>query len=219
MKQIICFLAVFKLCTFSSAAQLRIEPFLGYNIDLKSGNYSFSQINTGVQLSTQITSDCSWLFKIERGWGSSQTSLDSSFTLNPTLPVMSNAQKTIQPFSWSFATGLRLKLAGEASPNALSALMFLGFNYQKMTVNYKYSKSDYVILNPDKTQERLGPFASGGLEYMRRLSKGSIFVQAIVSTAPAGKKSKYPSSYEFMTPLSFSTGYSIPLSKNKSHGK
>ena len=47
--------------------------------------------------------------------------------------------------------------------------------YQKIKVNYQYDKSNYIVLNPDETEEQTGLYVSTGLEYMRQLQYRQVF--------------------------------------------
>jgi hypothetical protein len=92
--------------------------------------------------------------------------------------------------------------------------MYTGFLYQKMDVDYQYDKTNYIVLNPDKTSEVAGLFLSGGLEYMRQLKTGRLFAELNFSTPPVTGKRSYPYSFNTMAPFSINFGYSILL-KNR----
>ena len=61
-------------------------------------------------------------------------------------------------------------------------------SYQKIGVSYEYDKDNFIILNPDQTIERLGLYLSAGVEYMRLLKNGRIFIRLTAATPPAAKK-------------------------------
>ena len=212
MKKIIALLVTFNCLTCFCSAQFSIEPLVGYQIDLNNSN-RYKQVNSGIQFCWNESRVYELLFQVKKSWPIASVSGDSSFTLNPNLPVYSNAEKTIRPAALSFAIGQRFKVAGKKSSNVLFILLYTGITSQEISVNYQYDKSNYTILNPDKTQTRIGPFISGGLEYMRLLKRGRCFFQVNLSTAPIRKKIKYPSSFTFVAPLSFNAGYSIKISK------
>lgn len=215
MKYPMLFACLLTIASSYCLAQSRVEPMLGYNIDLNSSKYTFKQVNTGVQFSWQTKDEPDFLLKFERGWGLSTTGGDSAFSLNPSLPLYTNAVKKIQPNTLNIAPGVRLKMAGKKDRGILSALLFLGLSYQRIGVSYTYDKANYVILNPDKTLSRIGAFVSGGIAYMQPLANGRLFGQLNISTKPVGGKQKYPSSFQFLAPLSFNAGYSFTISKTK----
>ena len=212
MKKISALLIFYQLFATQAFAQFYIEPLVGYQVDLNNER-KFKQFNTGIQLAWKAHPVYEWVFKIQRSWPVSYNSNDSSFSANPALPLYSAAKKTIAPSTWSFAPGMRLKLAGKNSKNILFAIGYIGMAYQKIEVNYHYDKGNYIILNPDQTQERFRAFFSGGFEYMHLLEKGRLFLQVSASTPPFGVSISYPSSFGFMAPLSINAGYSILLSK------
>jgi hypothetical protein len=152
-------------------------------------------------------------FQLQKSWPLPYVSNDSSFSTNPTLPVYASAKKILRPSATSFAVGHRLKVVGKKSVNIFSLIAYTGLTAQKINVNYTYDKNNYTILNPDKTQKRISVFLSAGAEYMHLLKNSRFFIQLIFSTPPIAKKINYPSSFNFLAPLSFNAGYSIQLKK------
>jgi hypothetical protein len=199
------------LLVFTCSAQVYIEPVAGYQLDMNHSG--FRQINSAVQFSFKQSSRYEFILLVQKSWPLSLISYDSSFTANPSLPLFSLAQKTIQPGSFTLSLGHRWVVAGATGPNKFSLLLNTGVTLQRIKVRYQYDKSNYTILNPDQTQERFSVFVSGGVEYMRLLKTGRLFFQIIVSSPPAGKSFKYPSSFQLMAPISFNAGYSIPIKK------
>lgn len=193
-------------------AQVYLEPFIGYQTDLNSND--FKQVNTGLQCSFKKSKGYEFVLQIQESWAIPFIAADSSFTPNPALPVYASAKKTIRPKASSFSVGHRFVVAGKKTANIFSILFNTGITYQNIKVSYQYDKSNYTILNPDKTQSRLGLYISGGSEYMRLLTNGRIFFQLNVATPPFGKKIKYPSSFYFMAPLAINIGYAVAI-KNK----
>lgn len=194
-------------------AQIYIEPVVGYQIDLNSTK-RFQQINTAVQCSFKQSKGYEFILQLQKSWSLQFVSNDSSFTPNPALPVYANAKKTIRPLASLLALGNRITVAGKNSNNIFSVVLYTGLMSQKIAVSYQYDKNNYTILNPDKTQLRVGIFISGGIEYMRLIKTDRVFFQLNVATPPYGKKINYPSSFGFMAPLSFNAGYSILIKKN-----
>ncbi len=205
------FISLMLLGTYCKA-QVYIEPFIGYQIDLTSND--FKQVNTGLQCSFKKSKGYEFVLHLQESWAIPFIASDSSFTTNPALPVYASAKKTIQPKATSFSVGHRFVVAGKKTANIFSILFNTGITYQNIKVSYQYDKSNYTILNSDKTQSRLGFYISGGAEYMRLLTSGRIFFQLNVATPPFGKKVKYPSSFYFMAPLAINIGYAVAF-KNK----
>jgi len=194
-------------------SQIYIEPFIGYQSDMNSGN--FRQFNTGIQSSFKFSKTYELVFQVQKSWPNTSNGTDSSFSLNPNFPLYAPAQKSIRPSSFTITFGNRIRLTNEASLNALNLILNIGFCDQSIEVKYNYDKSNYTILNPDQTQDRSGVYFGGGIEYMRLLRKGRVFIQMTVSTPPAGDKIKYPSTFNVMAPIAVNVGYSFMVSKKK----
>jgi len=107
----LCLLLLFNLITVYSFAQYYIEPIAGNSIDLNNKDYKFKQINSAIQFSWHTKSKHEWMLRVQRGWPLSVTSNDSSFSLNPAVPVYSAVKKDLHPASLSLAAGVRLKVA------------------------------------------------------------------------------------------------------------
>ena len=194
-------------------SQIYIEPFIGYQADMNRGN--FRQLNTGLQSSFKFSKTYELVFQVQKSWPKPSNGTDSSFSLNPNLPLYALAQKSIRPSSFTITFGNRIRLTNETSPNALNLLLNIGFCNQSIEVKYNYNKSDYTILNPDQTQDISGVYLGGGIEYMRLLKKGRVFIQMTASTPPGAGKIKYPSTFNIMAPVAVNVGYSFMVSKKK----
>jgi hypothetical protein len=101
---------------------------------------------------------------------------------------------------------------GRATNNSLFFVYYLGVSNQKIKVDYSYDKTNYTILNPDKSVSKTGLYLSGGLEYMRNLKTGRIFTQ-LLAGGFIHDAINYPNSFYFLAPLSFNVGYSILIFK------
>ncbi len=210
MRSTLLFFIVMALSQISFA-QVYIEPFAGYQKDLNNKN--FQLLNTGVQLAYKKGRRYEMILQLQKSWPFGRHSTDSSFTLHPNLPLYSAAAKQIRPWAITAAFGNRFKILGIHSKNGVYAKVFAGFVYQRISVNYQYDKTNYIVLNPDKTLQAAGVFLSGGLEYMRQLPKGRLFGEINFSTPPATGKLDYPYSFNLMAPFSINIGYSIVLKK------
>lgn len=213
MKKIVLLLL---LAVFSGAycsAQFSLEPYVGYQHDLNNYSKGFKQYNTGLQIVWKAQRRYEILMMVQGSWPVSKTGTDSIFTTNPSLPVAALASNTYSPTSLYVAVGQRFKVTNTASINSLAIVVNVGICYQKITVSHKYDKSNYVILNPDNTIDRTGPYLSGGLFFMHTTGNGGLFAEAIISSPPVGGKTRAYSSYNFLAPLAVNIGYSITLSK------
>ncbi len=192
-----------------SFSQLYIEPFAGYQRSQNSSNYNM--LNTGVQVAFKLKV-YEILGQVQRGWPQTFNGVDEAFTTNTFLPLSMPAQKTITTSAFTFAIGHRLKLFGKKTKNSFFLKLYTGLMSQNNVVKYQYDKTNYVILNPDKTIDRTGLFISGGFEYMRSLKNGRLFIDLNFSSPPIGSV-KYPISYHLMSPVTLNVGYSIKISK------
>jgi len=213
MKKLIQLLLLSIFIVSKSNGQFFIEPIAGFQHDLN--NKDFNLINTGVQLSFKKSRQYELIILLNKSWGLPVKSVDAAYSVNPALPLSINAAKTIKLSAVSIAIGHRITLAGKKSAHKLSALVFTGLIFQRISVNYQYDKENYTILNPDRTLNRSGIYIAGGVEYMRQLKNARAFVQLIISTPPSGKESVYPASFKAMATLGIYAGYSIPLKTNK----
>ena len=198
-------------------AQFYVEPIVGFQKDLNKGS-KLKQINSAVNVSWKAGRTFEVILQVQRSWPIAYKSSDAAYTTNPALPVSAAANKTISPSALSLLVGQRLKLAGRASNNSLFFTCYLGVSNQQIKVDYSYDKTNYTILNPDKTVNETGLYLSGGLEYMRNLKFGRIFTQ-LLAGGFIHEDINYPNSFSFLVPFSFNVGYSIPISKNKHNEK
>lgn len=210
MNKVIAFLMGI-LFFYNCDAQFYVEPILGYQVDLNK-NSKFKQLNTALNISWLAHRKYELVLQVQRSWPSSYKSSDPSYTTNPALPLYAAANKTISPSSFSLLIGHRIKLAGRSSNNSLFMNLAAGVSSQQIKVNYTYDKNNYTILNPDKTVKETGLYVNGGLEYMRNLKTGRIFTQLLFGGF-IHEKIDYPNSFDFLVPLLFNVGYSLPIFK------
>jgi hypothetical protein len=212
MKKKLLFSILLILNAVSMLAQKYATPYLGYQTDLNN-DARFKQMNLGCQFSFVQKSGNAFSIQLQYALPFTYSSSDSSFTPNPNLPVYSPAKKTIKPVTASLALGGLIKIAGKKSANHFYIIINGGLAYQHIAVNYSLDKPNYTVLNPDKTQNLLGVFISGGVEYTRQLFKGRLVFQMLSSTPLLMRKINYPASFKTLAPLAFNAGYSIPLKK------
>jgi hypothetical protein len=209
---------ILTLLSTALAAQTYIEPIVGYQVDI-ANRAKFSQINAGIQVSFKKSRSYELVVRIEK---SSPVvyhgKADSAFTPNPSLPLYASAEQTIHPGAWYFSVDHRFILNGSNAKQHFSILLHIGFTFQNIEVAYDYDKTNYTILNPEKTRKATSIFIGTGFEYMRFFKDNRVFFQITIDTPPGRGASSYPSSFSFMAPLAFNAGYSI-LIKKKKHEK
>ena len=218
MKKLIALFLVFHIFLQFSFAQFYIEPTTGYKFSTGTTEPKFKMLNTGFQLAWKYTSHYELLLQLQYSWPISSNAVDSAFTLNPSLPINILVPFAVKPSISSIAIGHRFKITTNKSPDILSILLYTGVAFQQIKVSYQYNKSDYILLNPLQTQQRIGLFLSTGLEYMRQLENGRVFFQALIATPSSGRNKPPPPSLAFKAIISLNAGYSIML-KKYSHGK
>jgi len=202
---------------YTCDAQFYVEPIVGFQKDLNKGS-KLNQINSAINVSWKVGRTLELNVQVQRSWPITYKSSDAAFTTNPALPVSVAANKTISPSALSLLVGQRTKILGRATNNSLFFVFYLGVSNQKIKVDYSYDKTNYTILNPDKSVNETGLYLSGGLEYMRNLKFGRIFTQ-LLAGGFIHKDINYPNSFTFLVPLSFNVGYSIPIFKKNKHEK
>lgn len=199
---------------FYLQGQIYMEPYAGFQMDMNNTSPHFKQVNSGIQISFKSKGSYELAMQLQHSWPLSYKSADSAFTPNPALPLYVNASKKIQPSSTSFAVMHRVAVAGKNTAHTLYAVLGTGVVYQKIKVSYTYDKTNYSILNPDKTMDRINVYAGIGILYIQQLKKGRFFAELDFNTPPVGPKIKYPSSFKFMAPAALNAGYSFKI-KNK----
>ncbi len=211
MNKILILFITLQITVHYAKGQTSVEPFLGWQKDLNGGK--FKQLNTGVQFSFKESPGYEFILQLQRSWPLAIVSYDAAFTTNTALPIFTGAKKSIRPAANSVALGHRIVVAGKNTANVFFIIIYTGMRVQRIAVKYEYDNDNYTILNPDKTLTRAGIYLSGGAEYMRVFKNGRIFFQLTASTQSLQKKIKYPSSFNFLAPLSFNAGYSFNIKK------
>ena len=210
----IAFFITFTLLETNCAAQTYLEPISGYQVD---PNYSsrFQQINTGAQIAFRKSRRYEFILRLQKSWALPYHSSDSSFTANPALPLYSPALKTIEPGAWYLTIDHRFILGSKSKNHQFSILLLTGLTSQNLKVTYQYDKNNYIILNPDKTQQVSSLSIGTGFEYMRRFKDNRLFVRLTIDAPLAGGSINYPSSFTYMSPIAFNAGYSVLIKKKK----
>lgn len=200
-------------------AQTYLEPYLGFQMDLNNTNHKFKQLNTGLQVSFKSKGTYEFALQAQYGLPITEKSAAAAYTSSPSLPVMANAAKKIKPAYASFAVQNRIAVAGGKTANTFYVVLGAGVAYQNIKVRYSYDKTNYVVLNPDKTLAVTGTYMAGGFMYIHKLQQGRIFAALNFNTPALGATTKYPSSFKFMAPASISAGYSIIINNKKNDSK
>lgn len=201
----------------NSNAQTFLEPFTGYQRSLNN-QPSFAQVNAGIQVAFKTSDRYELLVQLQKNLPLTLEGSDSAFTPNSSLPLFASAQKSIKPSGFSIVLGHRFKVTDHKKAGVLSILLQTGFTTQTIKVNYDYDKSNYTVLNPDRTLSKDGIFIGAGVEYMRTIKTGRLFAQLTVATEPLSRSTDYPSSFNFIAPLALNVGYSF-LIKTKHEKK
>lgn len=212
MRKILTLLIILFLYSDYASAQIYIEPLIGYQFDLYN-KPGLNQWNTSLQFVFKKARRHEFFLQVQKSWPISSLSYDSSFTTNPALPIYAPAQKKISPGILSFILSERIKIIGTEKTGTLLLLLSIGISSQNITVDYNYDKTNYIILNPDKTLQTTGLVLGTGLEYMKAVKKGRLLFQLQITSIPLSKQTDYPSSFKFISPLSFNVGYSFQLKK------
>lgn len=198
-------------------AQLYMEPIVGGQISLNNRDKKFFQVNAGVQLAIHKDRFYEMLIRAMASLPISSTGdAAKAYTANPSLPISADVSTSIKPYTYSLALGHRFTInSGKTQKNNVFLVIYTGFVDESIAVHYNYDKSNYTILNPQISIERLSVFASAGFEYIKQLANGRLFANILIATPPIGKKTSNLSNFTFIVPLSVNVGYSIPLSKKK----
>lgn len=206
-------LLVFVLLAQWSWSQWYAEPFVGFRQDLNSPD--FHQFNAGIQLAWKVSKYYELLFQIQRTLPSEKKYQQFAYTSNTALPLTSPYQKTMSPSIFNIGFGNRFFMAGKHSQNKLFAKVYLGYVYEEVNVSYtEIDKTNYAILNPDKSSKNEGLYIAGGFEFMRSIGNNRIFAAIDVSTPPIGeRRPTYPYSYQPLSPFTINIVYSIALTK------
>jgi len=202
------------LAACNSTAQIYLEPLTGYQTGVNRRPH-FQQISTGLSAVWIAGRNYELSVRVQRNWGFAAHSVDSSFTTDPSLPLFAPAREVIVPTGWTFSLDHRFILKSQHPDRHFSILLFSGFSSQKIAVRYTGDAAHYTVLNPDATQKKFSLFGGTGMEYMKYLGPDRVFVQLTISSPPLNGVIKYPSSFSFMSPLSFLFGYSIHIKRKK----
>ncbi|MFT3934811.1 MAG: hypothetical protein QM726_14395 [Chitinophagaceae bacterium] len=214
LKRLLLSLLLLMFISSIAYSQVSIEPVIGFQKDLNNRNLYL--LNTGLRLGIKTSPGNEFLVQAQVSWPSSyHPGPDSSFTTNSSLPLYSPAQKNITTNLFSFAIGDRFQVAGWHTKGKWFTHVLTGIMHQRLAVDYAYDKANYIILNPDKTQEVTNVFVSAGIAYLYPLGPGRLLLEMDISSGPFGRGDKYPYKTNLIAPLSLNIGYSIQLSKTK----
>lgn len=211
MKNILLYLILVLFCNTGSA-QTYIEPFIGFAADIRQ-NQRLNMINTGVQFAFAKKSGYEFIVGAVQGFGIKINGSDSSFTANPSLPIYSNAEKTVHAEFSGIYTNHRFRFFRTGKNQYVNFNFIAGIRMQRVVVNYILSNPDYIVLNPETNYLRLGIYAGTGFEYIYLFKKGRIFFQSNIITPSIRRKREKINSFNQPVPFNFNLGYSFPLKK------
>ena len=217
MKRLLLTLVAFA-SFFNVFSQNYIEPFLEFRTNKsieKTNNPAviLHQIYTGIQLSKIKSHRFEYAFQLGFGLPISHKRADSSFTLNTNLPVYMKANKTISVFSTSIYYVQKYLLVDVKEKDKLNFLINTGFTYRNLKITYDYDKTNYTILNPDKTQSLLGVSVGMGFQYTHIIKNNRLFIQAYMDFPLIRPKTNYPGVLKTIVPLTTAIGYSLKQKK------
>ncbi len=204
--------AVVLLFLFPLAAlgQVYFEPGIGMGKDLNNKNGYYVLPN--FQLAIKFSKVYSLVFQAQKDFSiSDNTYSDMAYSLNTSLPAYSPAAKAIQRSIVSVGLGNRLNIAGFSKANKFFIGIYTGIGIQKATVSYSYDKDNYIILNPEKSDDVVGLYLGLGLGYQILAQKNRLLMELRITSQPSSGKSTYPNSYQWVAPLSLHLSYSIKL--------
>lgn len=204
---LLCFLSF-----TASNAQVYLEPYTGYAIDVRP-KQNLHSFNTGIQITFSKKPNYGFSAGVINGFGIKRKGEDSSFTSNPSLPIYAKAPKTIQTGFTGIYINNRFRLIKIGEKHSVHLNFQMGLRLQKLVVTYSLNSSDYVVLNPGANAERLAVYAGSGFEYLYTLKKGRVFFQTNVITPSLRRKREQPDRLNLPVPLSFNAGYSFELKK------
>src|SRR5664279_3765579 len=141
MKSCIALFVTIFLITNNDTAQIYLEPIAGFQADMNNGT-RFKQINSGMQAAFRISHSYELIVRVQNNWAlSNSTGSDSSFTVNPALPLYAAAKKTIRAGAWYYSIDHRFILNTKNKKQQFSILFHTGVSTQQLIVNYQYDKS------------------------------------------------------------------------------
>lgn len=216
MKQKILFISFLLSFTAKVFSQKFIEPVVGIVTNKKVSNgieVNLKQITVALQICNAHKKKYENGFKLDVGLPITFKGNDISYTLNPALPLNKTADKSVKKTSVSLTFFQNFKLFSITKNDNFSFLLNTGASYHKINVKYDYDKTNYVVLNPDKTFQQSGIYLGMGFQYLYALKQGRIFLQSVLNFPLITKKNNYPTSYKGLFSPTINVGYSIPLNK------
>jgi hypothetical protein len=207
-----CFVII---CCQICKAQFYFEPLIGYQIDqsYNGRDGKFNQFNSAISFIWQCDDKYGVGIQIQRTFPRQYHSIDSSFTANPAFPIYAPAYKTITVKFYSVSIAQHIYIFGWKNQSRINLIVNEGIMNVSMNVSYNYDKTNYTILNPDRTEIMNAAYFTPGVEYVRQLKYGKFFGQVSVTTV-TNAKTGYPNSFKYYKPISLNIGYSIPIISN-----
>ncbi len=198
-----------------TAAQIALEPYIGYSIDTDNREH-FSQINTGVQLAVINKPVYKMLVGIQGNFPLFPfAGTDQAFALNPDLPLTSIAKRKTSAQALSLLLSHRWKIGNRYKLNGFSAVLHVGIAEHTIRVRYYgYDKDHYTVLNPQTVQKHGGVFLGAGIHYDRKFYNSRLFAQLTINSPLLTRLDKHD--YKTLTPLSLNVGYGFDIGKKKS---
>ncbi|MBX3239006.1 MAG: hypothetical protein KIT80_09510 [Chitinophagaceae bacterium] len=200
-------------------AQVAIEPYIGYSIDLNNKD-KLSLFNAGLQVPVINKPFYQMLVMAEGGFPlDSGTGESTAYTPNPLLPLTAKVESRTKLNARTFGLLHRWKPVEWGSGNSLSVFIKLAFTNQHIKVVYKeFNEVNYTIFNPRSTLNYSGLIGGGGIQFNRVLGAGTFFAQ-LNAAYPLLEPREKNYHFKLIVPLSINTGYAINLTKKKTNEK
>lgn len=183
----------------------------GISVDI--GNEGrFKHIPLSLQYGTLNSKAGALIVKAEIGLPLVNKSHDMAYTAESGLPQEIAVQKNISSYYTSAMVGYRFYLNRQAPNKFFIDLLPLGIGWQYFEVRYKnYDNTNYEVLNPDISVDKIGVFATGGAGYLSNHFLFQLHIQSPILTS----RQEYKLSFESHANLQLTIGYRLNLPKNK----
>lgn len=217
-----CLLALLLLFILSCHAQPVITIASGFSINTykKSGSSAnFNHVPLSVQWSPLGLKNV-LLVKLDYFIPFSTSGTDYAYTLNPDLPSEIKVQKSFRANMFDLNVGARLPIHRyKGKYNFYTDVLLTAISHQNIKVSYAgYDQSNYEILNPDLSLRKTSISFSTGFVYKYTLENNSSLLCMLhfqFSPFASPTLQGYRLSYNFVSPIQLTIGYSFSYKNNK----
>lgn len=212
----------------NAMGQKYLEPIVGYKLFIKNAQIGTTTVNnivldkkspinylkqllTSFQYSIVVGKKFEHAFQLSIGNPIKTSFIDSSFTLNPLLPLYKPTTKKLTTSSIFISYIPNFKVVNITKNDRLNAFCAIGIGVQTIKVKYDNDENNYIILNPDKTITKAGVQFGVGFQYAHTFTNSRIFLQSQLDFPIITTRNKYPSASKNLLPVGFAIGYSIKI--------